>query len=144
MILNSLLKTPLKKPENIINLEPPSQLNPKQGSTGARYIDQSHTGAINEMYVATEAMRRGARVFRNLSPSGNTDLVFEKDDQLIRVDVKHMKLDSRFDTYQTNHAKRQPKNVYFCFVHPETLEIRWLKFKGPQGIWKNFWNETIN
>ena len=40
-------------------------------------------------------MLRGAEVFRNLSCVGNTDLVLEKDGEVLRIDVKCMENSNR-------------------------------------------------
>ncbi len=121
------------------------QQKQNQAITGPKFTDTNQHGAINELYVAQEAMKKGARVFRNLSPSGDTDLIFEKDGQLLRVDVKHMKL-HHTGTWQSNHTHKAPENVYYCFINPETLSIRWQIYgnSGPGGIWADFWNETTN
>lgn len=45
-------------------------------------------GAVHEMVVSVDLMRRGYDVFRALSPSGACDLVAFRGDDLLRVEVK--------------------------------------------------------
>jgi len=85
-------------------------------------------------------MKRGAKVFRNVAPSGNTDIVFLKDDKLLRVDVKHLKYDPRKAIWCANNAAVPPANVAFVYVNPATWEIRWSRRGAniPKG-WEDFW-----
>ena len=131
---------------NTTNYE--SQLLQKQSRevTGQKFIDlwntfdTGHKGAINEHVVAVEAMRRGAKVFRNLSPTGDTDIVLVKDDKFIRVDVKHMSYDPRWNgTWQPNNHTVPPPNVSFAYVHPITLKVHWSKQRTPKD-WEDFWD----
>ena len=90
-------------------------------------------------------MKRGAKVFRNLAPTGDTDMVLVKDEKIIRIDVKHLKYDSRWNgTYCANSHTAPPPNVTFVYVNPITGQIRWRMTKGkkccaPEG-WEDFWD----
>ena len=85
-------------------------------------------------------MKRGAKVFRNVAPSGNTDIVFLKDDKLLRVDVKHLKYVPGKAIWCANNAAVPPANVAFVYVNPATWEIRWSRRGAniPKG-WEDFW-----
>lgn len=55
--------------------EPPTDLAP------------GDVGALGELVVSADLMRRGYAVFRALSPSCPCDLIAMKDDKLLRVEV---------------------------------------------------------
>tara|TARA_R100000152_G_scaffold6890_1_gene2601 strand:- start:150 stop:467 length:318 start_codon:yes stop_codon:yes gene_type:complete len=102
--------------------------------------DTGHKGAINELLVAAEAMKRGAKVFRNLAPTGDTDLVLLKDDKLLRVDVKHLNYDPRWSgTFQPNNHTKPAPNVIIAYINPATWKINWSKRHTPEG-WEDFWD----
>ncbi len=46
------------------------------------------TGALSEMLVCAEMLRRGYHVFRSISPSCPCDLILMRDGRLIRAEVK--------------------------------------------------------
>jgi hypothetical protein len=62
-------------------------------------------GAIAELAVAVDLMRRGFSVYRALSPASDCDLAVVKDQQLLRVEVKA--------------GTRQGENSYRANVRPE-------------------------
>ena len=102
--------------------------------------DTCHKGAINEILVAGEAMKRGAKVFRNLAPTGDTDLVLIKDDKILRVDVKHLNYDPRWSgTFQPNNHTKAAPNVSIVYINPATWKINWSKRHTPKG-WEDFWD----
>ena len=89
-------------------------------------------------------MKRGAKVFRNLASTGDTDIVLEKDGNLLRVDVKHMKYDPRSDNYTGNNHHAPPPNTVYAFVHPITWDVRWRNNKNRKPdvpeFWEDFWD----
>lgn len=74
------------------------------------------TGAISELAVATDLLRRGFEVFRSLSPTASCDLAILRGDRFLRVEVKtgyvhpgtrrlvypKPKANRRFDLYAIN------------------------------------------
>ncbi len=59
-------------------------LSPHEGlglTTGA-------IGAISELVVAAELLRRGYDVFRNVAPTGKVDLVAMKQEKVVKVQVR--------------------------------------------------------
>lgn len=48
----------------------------------------STVGAISELTVSTDLLRRGFDVFRALSPAGPCDLVVLRGDRLLRIEVR--------------------------------------------------------
>ena len=112
----------------------------KQASetVGQRLTNPSRIGDVYELVVAHEAMLRGAEVFRNLSCVGNTDLVLEKDGEVLRIDVKHMKKTETGKWEANNKAKPLP-GVYHVYIDPENWQPRWNKRHVPIG-WETFWS----
>lgn len=78
--------------------------HPLVNATG---LPTSTVGAMHEMVVATDLMRRGYHVFRALSPSAPCDLAILKDTRLIRVEVRTGQ--RRLDGTITCHV--QPKDI---------------------------------
>ena len=115
-----------------------SQSQPKQalGQPGLTPINTSRLGDIAEYVVITEALKRGAEVFKNVGCTGKTDIVFSLDNLTLHVDVKVEKLhqSGRYLSYGTCKAV-----VPRVLVNPETWQVRWVKGKAPKG-WETFWN----
>lgn len=59
----------------------------RAGRTGTG-LTTGTTGAISELVVSAELMRRGYAVFRSLSPSCFCDLIAHKDGRQYRVEVR--------------------------------------------------------
>ncbi len=112
----------------------------KQASVirGQKHTNPSRVGDVYELAVAREAMLRGAEVFRNLSCVGNTDLVIEKDGEVLRIDVKCMKKTATGKWKANNQAKPLP-GVYHVYIDPENWQPRWNKRHVPIG-WETFWS----
>ena len=51
----------------------------------------SDVGAASELAIAADLLKKGWKVYRNLSPVGLTDLVIERDGKLYKVQVKSSK-----------------------------------------------------
>jgi hypothetical protein len=115
-------------------------LQQKQASVirGQKHTNPSRVGDVYELAVAREAMLRGAEVFRNLSCVGNTDLVIEKDGEVLRIDVKCMKKTTTGKWKANNQAKPLP-GVYHVYIDPENWQPRWNKRHVPIG-WETFWS----
>ena len=53
--------------------------------------DKSHLGDINELVVATEHMKQGCKVYRNMGSTGHIDMIIEfPNGKLMKVDVKQL------------------------------------------------------
>lgn len=117
------------------------QQKPNKETTGQKSIDfnPSRLGDIYELTVAREAMFRGAEVFRNMSCVGKIDFVLVKDDKVIRIDVKHMKLDPITKKWKSNARAKPLKGIYHVYVDPENWKPRWNKRHIPEG-WETFWD----
>jgi len=105
---------------------------------GQKPISASRIGDVYELVVAQQAMLRGAEVFRNLSCVGDTDLVFQKNGEVLRIDVKCMKNDGTGKWRANNKAKPLP-GVYHVYIDPENWQPRWNKRHVPIG-WEDFWS----
>ena len=123
--------------ENITTSESQSQQTPLQENPGLTLTDTSRLGDIAEHVVITEALRRGAEVFKNVGCTGKTDIILSKDGQTLHVDVK---------TEKWNHKYQQFVSRGICgaeqhraLVNPETWRVRWPKGKEPHG-WEEFWS----
>ena len=136
MTLNPLLKTPLEKLENIINLEPPLQLNQNQGKPGQKYTNTfspTTSGDIGEYTVVTEAWKRGAEVYLNAGGNGKTDLILEIEGELYQINVKTANL-KRSKTskgsswrWAANNAATVKLPIWAVIVEPRDVGyfIRW-------------------
>jgi hypothetical protein len=90
-----------------------------------------------ELTVCRDALLRGADVFRNVSCVGKADLVFVKEGDVLKVDVKTLYLDPRTNTYASNSEKPLP-GIYHVLIDNENWKPRWNKRHVPPG-WENFW-----
>lgn len=108
------------------------------GTTGQKHTNSSRIGDIYELVVAQQAMLRGAEVFRNLSCVGDTDLVFQKNGEVLRIDVKCMKLYAP-GKWKANNAAKPLPGVYHVYIDPENWRPRWNKRHVPTG-WEDFWS----
>ena len=66
---------------------------------GLRLIDTNRLGDIAEYVVITEALKRGAEVFKNVGCTGKTDLVVSMAGRTLHVDVKVEEWDPRSSSY---------------------------------------------
>ena len=60
----------------------------KWKSSGIKGVCAGTVGAIAELVVSTDLLKRGFAVFRALSPSCSCDLVILKSNKLLRLEVK--------------------------------------------------------
>lgn len=65
-----------------------TRLNQITGRQGYKNIESGTVGAISEMLVASDLMKKGYSVFRSLSPSCYCDLIATKNSKLYKVEVK--------------------------------------------------------
>jgi hypothetical protein len=71
----------------------------------SRLITESRIGASNELLVASDLIRRGYEVYRNVSPSGG-DLIVQKAEQLFEVEVTAGMLNENGKVYYDKHRHR--------------------------------------
>jgi len=91
-----------------------------------------------ELTVCRDALLRGADVFRNVSCVGKADLIFMKEGDVLKVDVKTLYFDPRSNTYASNSEKPLP-GIYHVLIDNENWKPRWNKRHVPSG-WENFWD----
>lgn len=88
------------------------ELNPSLG------LSTATTGAVGELLVAVDLMKRGFDVFRALSPSSSCDLAFVNKGRLIRVEVRtgYLRSDGKVSFY-TSKRDEGRSDLYACVVH---------------------------
>ena len=110
-------------------------------------IERNLLGDLCEHYVALEAAKRGAKVYKNISCVGYADLILEIDNRFIPIDVK-----ARFWSEQTNsfRSKLNTARCQVVCVVPDDVngwQISWPLKKGgktdqhrncPEGL-EHFW-----
>ena len=112
-------------------------LNQSTGLTGPSVTDTNRKGDIYEYHVAIEAWKRGAEVYFNAGCTGSTDLILERNNHIIKCDVKSMFKDR--GRYRVTGNDKIAEGVTQIAVHPETLDIQWVKKFTPEG-WEDFWS----
>ena len=84
------------------------------------HLSTSTIGALHELLVATDLMKRGYHVFRALSPSCVCDLAIVKDNVFLRIEVR---TGSRSKTgkihYQTKHLDPEKFDVKAIYLKRE-------------------------
>lgn len=78
-----------------------------------KVLNSSKLGAISEVYVAFDLMKKGYDVYRALSPSSDSDLVAIKKDVVLTVEVKTGKYNS---TGGFNYCKKNIKSSITAVV----------------------------
>ena len=110
-------------------------------------IERNLLGDLCEHYVALEAAKRGAKVYKNISCVGYADLILEIDNRFIPIDVK-----ARIWSEQTNRfrSKLNTARCQVVCVVPDDVngwQISWPLKKGgktdehrncPEGL-EHFW-----
>ena len=110
-------------------------------------LERNTLGDLCEYHVAIEAMKRGAKVYRNISCVGHVDLILEVNNKFIPIDVK-----ARFWCAQTQsfRTKASTARCQVVCVEPDDLygwKVSWPLKRGgktskhvncPQGL-EDFW-----
>ena len=123
--------------ENITTSESQLLQNPVQVKPGLILTDRSRLGDIAEYTVVTEALRRGANVYKNVGCTGKTDLILEYNSMTLHIDVKLEKWDYKQQMFKSRGSGKAIKPR--VLVNPETWQVRWVKGKAPQN-WETFWD----
>ena len=87
--------------------------------------------------MITEALKRGAEVFKNVGSTGKTDIVLAINDKVLCIDVKTEEWDPRSNRFYSPGLSGATK--YRALVNPQTWRVRWPIGKAPNE-WENFWN----
>ena len=114
-----------------------SQQKPQPDCPGLILTDTSRLGDIAEHVVITEALKRGADVYKNVGCTGKTDIVIDLNGSLLAIDVKVEKWFSSTCSYGSRGVCNATKDR--VLVNPSTWKVRWPKGKAPEG-WHSFWN----
>jgi hypothetical protein len=124
------------KPESFTVYESQSQPKPQAECPGLTLTDTNRLGDIAEHVVITEALKRGAEVFKNVGCTGKIDLVLYYQGKALPIDVKTELWDPRVNRYYSPGIRRATKTR--VLVNPETWKVRWPYGKAPEG-WEMFW-----
>ena len=81
------------------------KLNPPSG------LAKSTVGAISELRVAVDLLRRGYSVFRSMSPACPCDLIILKNQHVLRVEVKTAFLSPRGGTMYAHPRKHEEYDI---------------------------------
>ena len=100
-------------------------------------LSGSQKGDIAEMYVMLIAQWKGAKVHRNVSCVGNTDIVLQIEDEYYPIDVKlaqNGKNRNGSSSWRATQASEVKLPVYPVIVEPQ----------GDIMAWKIRWKATYN
>jgi Holliday junction resolvase-like predicted endonuclease len=53
-----------------------------------RYLSRGNTGAVSELVVCADLLKKGYEVFRSVSPSSSCDLIVLKDGKTLTIEVR--------------------------------------------------------
>lgn len=124
------------KLENITTCEFQSQPKQVPEVRGLTLTDTNRLGDVAEYVVITEALKRGAEVFKNVSCTGKTDIVLAINNENLHIDVKVEEWDQRTNRYYSPGKAGAVKAR--ALVNPKTWKVRWPTGKAPEG-WEMFW-----
>lgn len=139
--------------ESTTKLDAESTQNPAKESLGQRRTDlcQNSAGDIAEMYVMLIAQWKGAKIHRNVSCVGNTDMVLQVENEYYPIDVKLSRWHSRDKRFNCGNVHAVKPPVYPVIVIPDgdimDWNIRWKNVSSsrysppycPPGL-ENFWS----
>jgi hypothetical protein len=124
------------KLENTTISESQSPLKLVPEVRGLTLTDTNRLGDIAEYVVITEALKRGAEVYKNVGCTGKTDIVLCNCGEVLHVDVKTEEWDPRSNKYYS--PGKAGAVEHRVLVNPETWKVRWPFGKAPEG-WEMFW-----
>ena len=79
-------------------------------------LSPSSTGALGELRVSIDLMRRGYEVFRALSPSSPCDLIAMKDGKVLRIEVRTARRDGKGNPYFPRKIRDQGRQDHFALA----------------------------
>ena len=140
MIYDELLSSPLQQLENITIYGSKSKQTAGLDLLGQKRTDNNRKGDYWELFVALEAIERGAEVFKNVSCVGSVDMVLEIEGTMYPINVKAMVERNKQSPgkYYQETLNVIPEDVYMVNVHPVTKEICWHTKRIPEGL-KDYW-----
>ena len=90
-----------------------------------------------EHYVITEALKRGAEVYKNVGCTGKTDIVIDFNGFIERCDVKTLGTGANGKkTWVRSMVRAESTPIG---VDPYTYEIKWHPKRIPEGL-ESFWD----
>jgi len=90
-----------------------------------------------EHYVITEALKRGAEVYKNVGCTGKTDIVIDYNGVIERCDVKTLGTGTKGSKTWVRSMVRSESTP--IGVNPDTYEIKWHPKRIPEGL-ESFWD----
>ncbi len=96
-------------------------------------VDKQASGALSEMIVCSDLLRKGYHVYRNVSASGPCDLIATRSEDLIRVEVKSGYL---LPSGKLSYPKPRPHYTYDILA--VVLRDDSLRYLTPQGVYIRF------
>ena len=135
MTLSSPLNTQQLDQESITTLEYQLQQSLSQEVTGQKCtnlykiydLEKNTLGDLCEYFVAIEAIKRGAKVYRNVVKTGYADLILEINNKFIPVDVK-----SKTWNYQRNNWRSETRKAACQVISVEIDDVNGWKAAWPR------------
>lgn len=103
-------------------------LSRPQVKPGQIHTDPNFKGDLYEHIAIVEAMKRGAYVYKNVGCSGRTDMIIQKGDTSLHVDVKA----------SSSHSS-PARGVSLVHVDVDTHKVRWGRPRTIPTLWSEFW-----
>ena len=95
---------------------------------GPKPTNTNFKGDLYEHIVIVEAMKRGAYVYKNVGCSGKTDMIIEKDDITLHIDVKASSCHSS-----------PARGVSLVHVDVDSYKVQWGRPRTIPTLWSEFW-----
>ena len=135
MTLNLPLKDQQLKLENTMDSDVQSQQKQSQEKIGQKYtnlykiynLEKNTLGDLCEYFVAIEAIKRGAKVYRNVIKTGYADLILEINNIFIPVDVK-----AKTWNYQRNNWRSETRKATCQVISVEINDVNGWKVTWPR------------
>lgn len=92
------------------------------------YAVKLHTGtigALSEIVIASDLMRRGYHIFRAMSPASPFDLVAVNNDQMLRIEVRTGKIQANGDAACTFTNQDEGRSDVLAIVLMGTEIVYW-------------------
>jgi hypothetical protein len=105
------------------------------GPSYPKALDTASTGAISELFVASELLKEGFQVYRNVAATGCPDLIgIRPDGRMVRIEVKTGTMSTRMD------GSKGP--VYFSMRKGEKERFDVIAVVSKDGI--SFFDSQVN
>ena len=122
--------TAQQRQENTSNSDVVLTLKRPLETPGRTHTDSpSFKGDLCEHIVIVEAMKRGAYVYKNVGCSGKTDMIIQKNDLTLHIDVK------------ANTTHKSPGiGISLVHVDLDSGSVYWGRPNTIPTLWSDFWS----